>query len=46
MWTDTNNEEISELDTVYIRAGNLGNISSSFLYQILKFRLFTNSFIV
>ena len=30
------NEEISELDTVYIRAGNLGNISSSMVMELLK----------
>lgn len=30
------NEEISELDTVYIRAGNLGNISSSMVMELLR----------
>ena len=29
------NEEISGLDTVYIRAGNLGNISSSMVMELL-----------
>lgn len=32
------NEEISNLDTVYIRAGNLGNISSSMVMEILSYR--------
>lgn len=30
------NEEISELDTVYIRAGSLGNISSSMVMELLR----------
>lgn len=30
------NEEISGLDTVYIRAGNLGNISSSMVMELLR----------
>ena len=30
------NEEISGLDTIYIRAGNLGYISSSFVVQLLQ----------
>lgn len=30
------NEEISGLDTVYIRAGNLGNISSSVVTELLR----------
>ena len=30
------NEEISELDTVYIRAGRLGNISSSMVMEQLR----------
>ncbi len=30
------NEEISGLDTVYIRAGNLGNISSSMVMEMLR----------
>lgn len=30
------NEEISELDTVYIRAGHLGNISSSMVTELLR----------
>lgn len=30
------NEEISALDTVYIRAGNLGNISSSMVMELLR----------
>ena len=30
------NEEISGLDTVYIRAGNLGNISSSMIMELLR----------
>ena len=30
------NEEISELDTVYIRAGKLGNISSSMVMELLR----------
>ena len=30
------NEELSELDTVYIRAGNLGNISSSMVMELLR----------
>ena len=30
------NEEISGLDTVYIRAGNLGNISSSLIMELLR----------
>lgn len=30
------NEEISGLDTIYIRAGHLGNISSSLVMELLK----------
>lgn len=30
------NEKISGLDTVYIRAGNLGNISSSMVMELLR----------
>lgn len=30
------NEEISGLDTIYIRAGNLGNISSSLVIELQK----------
>ena len=30
------NEEISGLDTVYIRAGGLGNISSSMVMELLR----------
>ncbi len=30
------NEEISGLDTVYIRSGNLGNISSSMVMELLR----------
>ena len=30
------NEEISGLDTVYIRAGNLGNISSSMVMELMQ----------
>lgn len=30
------NQEISELDTVYIRAGKLGNISSSMVMELLR----------
>ena len=30
------NEELSGLDTVYIRAGKLGNISSSIIVELLK----------
>ena len=30
------NEEISGLDTIYIRAGNLGNISSSMVMELLE----------
>ncbi len=30
------NEEISGIDTVYIRAGNLGNISSSMVMELLR----------
>lgn len=30
------NEEISGLDTIYIRAGNLGNISSSMVMELLR----------
>jgi len=30
------NEEISELDTIYIRAGSLGNISSSMVMELLR----------
>ena len=30
------NEELSGLDTVYIRAGNLGNISSSMVMDLLR----------
>ena len=30
------NEEISNLDTVYIRAGKLGNISSSMIMELLR----------
>lgn len=30
------NKEISGLDTVYIRAGNLGNISSSMVMELLR----------
>lgn len=30
------NEEISDLDTVYIRAGKLGNISSSMVMELIK----------
>ena len=30
------NEEISRLDTIYIRAGNLGNISSSMVMELLR----------
>ena len=30
------NEEISNLDTIYIRAGRLGNISSSMVMELLK----------
>lgn len=30
------NEEISGLDTVYIRAGSLGNISSSMVMELLR----------
>lgn len=30
------NEEISGLDTVYIRAGNLGNISSSMIMELIR----------
>lgn len=40
VWTEENmasiNEEISGLDTVYIRAGNLGNISSSMVMELLR----------
>ena len=31
------NEELSDLDTVYIRAGRLGNISSSMVMELLKY---------
>ena len=31
------NEEISGLDTIYIRAGRLGNISSSMVMELLKY---------
>ena len=31
------NEEISGLDTIYIRAGKLGNISSSMVNELLKY---------
>ena len=31
------NEEISGLDTIYIRAGSLGNISSSMVMELLKY---------
>lgn len=31
------NEEISDLDTIYIRAGKLGNISSSMVVELLKY---------
>ena len=30
------NEEISGLDTIYIRAGKLGNISSSMVMELLR----------
>lgn len=30
------NEEISGLDTIYIRAGNLGNISSSLVIELME----------
>ena len=30
------NEEISGIDTIYIRAGAFGNISSSLVYELLK----------
>ncbi len=30
------NEEIAELDTIYIRAGKLGNISSSMVMELLR----------
>ena len=30
------NEEISELDTIYIRAGKLGNISSSLVMELME----------
>ena len=30
------NEEISGLDTIYIRAGKLGNISSSLVVELMK----------
>ena len=30
------NEEISGLDTIYIRAGEYNNVSSSFVYELLK----------
>ena len=30
------NEELSGMDTVYIRAGNLGNISSSMVMELLR----------
>ena len=30
------NEEISGLDTIYIRAGSLGNISSSMVMELLE----------
>lgn len=30
------NEELSGIDTVYIRAGNLGNISSSMVMELLR----------
>lgn len=30
------NEEISEIDTVYIRSGNLGTISSSMVMELLR----------
>ncbi len=30
------NEEISKLDTIYIRAGQLGNISSSMVMELLR----------
>ena len=30
------NEELSELDTVYIRAGKLGTISSSMVMELLR----------
>ena len=30
------NEEVSGLDTIYIRAGNLGNISSSMVMELLE----------
>ena len=30
------NEEISGIDTIYIRAGNLGAISSSMVYELFK----------
>ena len=32
------NEEVSGLDTVYIRSGNLGNISSSMVMELLGYR--------
>ena len=31
------NEELSGIDTVYIRAGNLGNISSSMVMELLRY---------
>ena len=31
------NEEISGLDTMYIRAGSLGNISSSMVMELLQY---------
>ena len=32
------NEEVSGLDTVYIRAGNMGNISSSMVMELFNYR--------
>ncbi len=32
------NEEVSGLDTVYIRAGNMGNISSSMVMELFGYR--------
>ena len=32
------NEEVSGLDTVYIRAGNMGNISSSMVMELYGYR--------
>ena len=31
------NEEISGIDTIYIRAGNLSNVSSSMVMTILRY---------